>query len=237
MKANYGFDAPIVLRNLFLFSAASFLLTSLSFLIQSPLFFWLIFLYFLATALSLFATGCWMLYSMQVTKPKLVRRLIQDLKLKGNEKILDLGCGRGLMLIEAAKQVPKGKVYGIDLWTNDQSGNSRETTLQNAVLERVSERIELETGDFRSLPFADTTFDVVISGLAIHNVREEKERERVLLEMLRVLKPGGQFALLDFHSVKQYLHFLSGFDSIAYSSEITLLSFKGIISFSNFCPA
>lgn len=209
-KISYGIDAPLVVYNLFIFSIILFFLAALSFKIESLLWFWLAILYTFPTALSLGATGCWMLYGIRIAKPKIIRKLIQDLNLNGKEQILDLGCGSGLLLIEAAKHVPKGKVYGIDLWKKkDQSGNSKEKTLENVFLEGVSNRVEIQTADFRALPFADAMFDVVVSSLAIHNLSNEKERERVLLEMLRVLKPGGKFAVLDINHTKQYEQVLS----------------------------
>ena len=68
-----------------------------------------------------------------------------------------------------------GRVTGIDLWsTHDQSGNSREVTLRNASLEGVATGSTIETGDMRALPFPDATFDLVVSSLAIHNIRVER---------------------------------------------------------------
>ena len=57
---------------------------------------------------------------------------------------------------------------GIDVWSNvDQLHNSRDATLANAKAEGVSDRVEVRDGDMRSLPFADSTFDVVVSSLGI----------------------------------------------------------------------
>lgn len=207
MKADYGIDAPGVVRNLFLVSVPFFFLSILSFQIENPIWFWLGLLYTLLAGLSLFLTGCWMLYATRLTKPKIARQLIADLNLRGNEKLLDLGCGRGLFLIEAAKRLPNGKATGIDLWQKkDQSGNSIEQTLRNMQLEKVN--CEIKTGDLRSLPFEDASFDAIVSSLVIHNIPDGEGRERALSEMLRVLKPGGQFTLLDFRHVKQYAEFL-----------------------------
>lgn len=63
-------------------------------------------------------------------------RLLARLKLRGDETVLDVGCGRGLLLIAAAKLLPRGHAAGIDLWSQrDLSGNSREATPRNAALE------------------------------------------------------------------------------------------------------
>lgn len=57
------------------------------------------------------------------------------------------------------------------------------------------------------MSFPDATFDIVVSSLAIHNVKNIYDREQTLREIVRVLKRGGQFAILDFQHVKEYAHF------------------------------
>jgi ubiquinone/menaquinone biosynthesis C-methylase UbiE len=96
--------------------------------------------------------------------------------------------------------------------------------LENAKVEKVEGRIAIQTGDIRSLPYPDKTFDAIISSLVIHNIPDEKGRERALSEMLRVLKPGGRFALFDIHYGKKYARFLSG-DKTDSSSLETIASY------------
>ena len=64
-----------------------------------------------------------------------------------------------------------------------------------AELEGVS--VDVRDGDARKIPFADATFDVVVSSLALHNIYSAKEREHALGEIARVLKPGGHAAIFD----------------------------------------
>ena len=98
--------------------------------------------------------------------------LLDNLKLRGDERILDLGCGRGAVLLLAAQHLTTGKAVGVDLWRGvDQSGNSAEATRRNAIAEGVANRIELHTGDMTALPFEGNSFGVVVSSLAIHNIR------------------------------------------------------------------
>ncbi len=68
----------------------------------------------------------------------------------------------------------------------------------------VDERVKLHTGDMRALPFPDDSFDVVVSSLAIHNLRTLQERFEALDEVLRVLRPSGRLMIADIRSVKQY---------------------------------
>ena len=208
-KADYGIDAPNIVRNLFLFSLGMLVITFFSFKIQSPLWFYLVIVYCFLTFLTLFISGCWMLYGIKVAKPKIISKMIKNLRLTGNEEVLDLGCGRGLLICEIAKHLPYGKVHGIDLWSaKDQSGNALENTLKNADQDGVKQRVTIHTGDARALPFPNCTFDAVVSSLCLHNIGDKKGRERALLEMLRVLKPGGKFAIAAIQRAKEYIEFL-----------------------------
>lgn len=139
-----------------------------------------------------------MLWSSKFGKLIERRRLISSLKLKAHETVLDVGCGRGLLLTEAAKYLKSGKAVGVDLWqSRDQSGNTMEATMANARAEGVAERVEVKTADMRSLPIEDGSIDVAVSSLAIHNLPTREDRARAIEEISRVLKPGGRLALLD----------------------------------------
>jgi ubiquinone/menaquinone biosynthesis C-methylase UbiE len=117
----------------------------------------------------------------------------------------DAGCGRGLLLIGAAKQLTSGKATGLDIWQEvDQSGNRPDTTLGNAAAEGVSGKVEIRSGDMRLMPFEDQTFDVIVSSMAIHNIYDKAEREKALEEIVRVLKPGGRLAVIDFANTDEY---------------------------------
>jgi SAM-dependent methyltransferase len=135
--------------------------------------------------------------------------LLNGLRLRGHERVLDIGCGHGLLLIGAAKRLPRGRAVGIDLWSQvDQGNNSREATLANAAMEGVADRIEVHDGDMRELPFADASFDAVIASLSVHNVESPQGREQAIREMVRVLKPGGMVALLEIFHIKQIAEYL-----------------------------
>ena len=145
------------------------------------------------------------LYASRVGKFAVWRELLLLLHLRGNERVLDLGCGRGAVLLMAAKLLPRGRAAGIDLWkTSDQSGNALEVTRRNAELERVAERVDLQTGDMRALPFEAESFDVVLSSLAIHNIPDTAGRAKAIDEAVRVLRRGGQVVIVDIGAAREY---------------------------------
>jgi arsenite methyltransferase len=132
-------------------------------------------------------------------------RILDGLALLGDEQVLDMGCGRGAVLTAVARRLSTGRVTGVDVWSSrDQSGNAREVTLHNAALEGVSERVQIDTGDMRALPYPDASFDLVVSSLAIHNIRGDEERRRAVAEAYRVLKPGGRLVIADIRATALY---------------------------------
>src|SRR5262249_46711936 len=157
---------------------------------------------------------CWlnagvMLYYSKVAKVHARERFLDLVPWRGDETVLDVGCGRGLLLIGAARRLTTGKAMGIDVWQNvDLSGNRPEATIENARREGVTERVEVKDGDARQLPFDARSFDVVVSGMALHNIPDASGREQAIREIARVLKPGGHVALMDIGYTKDYLRVL-----------------------------
>lgn len=69
--------------------------------------------------------------------------------------------------------------------------------LRNAEIENVAHRVAVETADARAMPFADESFDIVLSSWVLHNIVRRKERKKALAEMARVLKPNGEIVIAD----------------------------------------
>jgi len=205
---DYGLDAPPIVHSMFSRGGWSFGTGLLMFLInrgEYPEPAWALFSVLGSIGLTFLAVGAFMVWSSRVAKLKLRDELIDSLGLNGEEKVLDVGCGRGLLLIAAAKRLTKGKATGIDIWSDqDLSGNSADAVKQNAKIEGVSDRVRIETGDARKLVYPAANYDVVVSSLAIHNIPEKEERQQAIAEMWRVLKPGGKLLIFDILKTGEY---------------------------------
>ena len=158
---------------------------------------------FVGAALVVVCTG-FGLYASTRGKFEVWAELLDELHLRGDEQILDLGCGRGAVLLLAAQHLTGGRVVGIDLWRRrDQSGNTLAQALRNAACEGVAEKVEVMTGDIVDLPFASESFDLVLSSLVLHNL-SARGQTAALAEAVRVLRPGGRLLLVDLGAAGRY---------------------------------
>ena len=206
-RPNYGLDAPRAVRNLFIVAALGIisLITrllgvwsrhDLIAVIARPL---------IGAGLSCGAMGLWMVYDSKIGKVRERENYLDKIVWRGDERVLDVGCGLGLFLIGAAKRLKTGRAVGIDLWqAEDLSGNTPAGTLNNATIEGVADRVEVHTGDARKLPFDDASFNVVVSSNALHNIYNTGERQTAVREIARVLKSGGRVLILDVRHINQY---------------------------------
>jgi arsenite methyltransferase len=193
-KGSYGIDAPYLL----IVPGVLILINLVNGFLSKTL--WP----FLAAALVLGCCGLG-LYASRRGKFVVWEELLCNLKLRGDEWVLDLGCGRGAVLLLAAEHLSTGRGVGVDLWRKeDQSGNAAEATRRNAVAEGVADRVELHTADIKLLPFANDSFDLVVSNVVIHNVKGEESRNKVIEEAVRVLRPGGRLMIADIGGTRQY---------------------------------
>jgi arsenite methyltransferase len=204
-RGDYGYDAPYALVIFGLLSIASAIVATMFWRLETSRAATLMtfyFVFFLGNTASF-------LYTTRRGKFLEWDDILDRLHLRGDERVLDMGCGRGAVLTAVARRLATGRVTGVDIWsTHDQSGNAREVTVRNASLEGVRDRVDIETGDMRALPFPDATFDLVVSSLAIHNIRSNADRRQAVAEGFRVLKPGGRMVIADIRATSIYANAL-----------------------------
>ncbi|MGA7990172.1 MAG: class I SAM-dependent methyltransferase [Thermoanaerobaculia bacterium] len=210
-KADYGVDAPGVVRNLFV--TAGLLLAALVFgpprvgpfdAAGARLTIELRGM-FAGGAVSCLLGGALMILYAEWGKFRHRDRMLALIPWTGAETVLDVGTGRGLLALGAAKRLRTGTVVGIDVWNpRDLSGNTADAFLANAEAEGVAERIEVRNGDARAMPFPDESFDVVLSNVCLHNIPDARGRAEACHEIARVLKRGGVALVSDFVRTADY---------------------------------
>jgi SAM-dependent methyltransferase len=211
-QPDYGLDAPLLVKRMFTRAAWTLGIGLVVFFMNrtdNPGPAGKILAVFFVIAAGFLAVGLYMTWSSRTGKLKLRDELLDSLELKGEEKVLDAGCGRGLMVIGAAKRLKTGKATGVDVWdAGVLSGNSSDAAKANAKLEGVAERVRFETGDIRKFFYPDKSYDVAISALAIHNFGDQKDRDKAVRELWRILKPGGRLLILDTMHAGEYAEVL-----------------------------
>lgn len=135
------------------------------------------------------------IFLMDQTKASELPRII---KVGGDEKVLDVGCGLGKMTIGIAKVLREGKVIGIDIWDKMEiMGNSPERAYENAKIEEVRDKVEFKYGDVLDIPFTNNYFDIVTAQSVLNNLHGEMNKSKALMEIRRVLQPRGKILILE----------------------------------------
>lgn len=134
---------------------------------------------------------------------KLYTLIIQRLGKEVKGKILDIGSGNGVLAVKLAQHHLEVEVVGIDYWGKDWE-YSKNVCEKNAQTAKVENRVHFQKGDAAALDFADATFDGATSNLTFHEVKSVADKKSVLQEALRILKPGGAFAFIDYFYDDKY---------------------------------
>ena len=119
-----------------------------------------------------------------------VQELISQANIESDHSVLDVGCGTGTLIVMLKRQYPAVQVVGLD-------PDAKALRRAGKKTRRAGVSVQLDHGFADELPYPERSFDRVFSSFMFHHL-EEPERERTSREVLRVLKPGGSFHLLDF---------------------------------------
>lgn len=149
----------------------------------------LMFLYMLYAHYELAATG-------GDLQTKISGLLTSKLPADSQGRLLDIGCGSGVLSVEIALKHLALQIDAVDYWGGTW-GYSQAGCEQLADQNRVGDRITFTKASASQLPFEDETFDLVISNMVFHEVADAKNKREVIREALRPLKKGGLFIFQD----------------------------------------
>jgi SAM-dependent methyltransferase len=208
VKPDYGIDAPGTVRGLAMGGIAWLTVGPIAYLgLQANHSGWALaaLIWGLTWGIVMVLQVAAMVWGSRVGKLRERDRMLGEFAWRGDERVLDVGCGRGLLLIGAARRLTTGKAVGVDIWQGkDLSGNRPEATLENARREEVLERVEVKEGRAEALPFENESFDAVISMSTLHNIPDRGLRDKSLAEMVRVVRPGGRISIHDIVHTADY---------------------------------
>ncbi|MFN2511857.1 MAG: class I SAM-dependent methyltransferase [Pyrinomonadaceae bacterium] len=114
--------------------------------------------------------------------------LVEQAQMSNGMRVLDIGCGTGTLAIMVKQVHPEAEVFGID-------ADSKILAIARAKAAKASLNLTLDQGMADQLPYADSSFDRVLSSLFLHHLTTENKR-RTFREVFRVLRPGGRFDVI-----------------------------------------
>ena len=124
--------------------------------------------------------------------------LVKQVGIQPKQCVLDLGCGTGTLVVLLKRRYPAAQIFGLD-------PDPKALRRAKKKVRRAGVAVQLDEGFADQLPYDEGTFDRVLSSFMLHHL-EDQDREKMLREVLRVLKPAGTFHLLDFAGGEDRAH-------------------------------
>jgi SAM-dependent methyltransferase len=184
-------------------------------------------LFVIILASFLFPLYAYVMFSQQGGRfqEKVYNLIIQSLGAKVKGRVLDIGSGNGVLAVKLAQQHWEAEVVGIDYWGKDWE-YSKGVCEKNARAANVGSRVHFQKGDAAALEFASDAFDGAISNLTFHEVQSVADKRAVVREALRVVKPGGPFAFVDYFYEAKYYGKASEFESYLRGLKLSQFEYK-----------
>lgn len=130
------------------------------------------------------------LFRLTVNEKEFRKKLLELAHLKGNERVLDIGCGTGSFALMVCKILDKGSVCGMDI-------SSKMIEIAKARTEQNGSKVDYRVGNSTDLSYNSKEFDIVFTSLMYHHL-DFQEKQRTLCEIHRVLKQNGRYISVEF---------------------------------------
>lgn len=163
-------------------------------------------------------------YSGGRIQQKVLDLVVSRIDWDGKGQAIDIGCGSGALAIGLAHKYPDARITGIDYWGGSW-GYYQKQCEANAAIEGVSGQIVFQHASASALPCPDETFDLAVSNLVFHEVKDTRDKRDVVREALRVVKKGGRFVFQDLFLLESYYGKMDEFVAALKSSGIQEVSF------------
>jgi ubiquinone/menaquinone biosynthesis C-methylase UbiE len=122
--------------------------------------------------------------------------LLGQADIQGGYRVLDLGCGTGTLATMVKRSHPSAEVFGLD-------ADAETLKFAREKMARAGLEVQVDQGFASALPYATASFDRVLSSLFVHHL-SDKVKDQAMLEVRRVLRPGGEFHIADWGKPKSF---------------------------------
>jgi arsenite methyltransferase len=151
-------------------------------------------------------------WSSRYGKVRASTEMLRRLNWNGIDRVLDIGCGHGMLMLLVNKCNPDAQLIGMDVWNADsQYENSESMLWKNLDGAGIAKRCSVETMDIRQTRFAEKNFSKLVSSLTLHEIRNAPHRRLAVREALRLVQAGGEVAFLELRHHKELCGYLQEF--------------------------
>ena len=207
IKAQYGVDSPGTIRKIITIGIILYVFGVLI-LPRFNAGAWMLYVdaALVYTGIFLIIEGLLMIWYGKYGKLKHRDRILGLFAFSGNERVLDIGAGSGLLAVGVASKLSSGRVTAIDLWQpQDLTDNTKNALLANARLELVENKIEVLKAAVPGSGLPEATYDLILSNRALSRLNTPELRKEACQEINLLLKDNGVAILSDYRYMAHYM--------------------------------